>query len=167
MYLPLRIDFSETESYPQNSTRITFWGDSSEPNWGEDECMANQQTVTISLGFTRPKKYDDIVTLIASLSALMQADGWSFSHEDVGPLVDTNDREFWGTPENDFPRSPSWGGWNASRGFTLDFEKEGTKPTFTEVEIASVQKLIENFAENVFERRIPESAGFKKWNGSH
>lgn len=169
MCLPLMIDFSETESIPADSLRIIFWGDSNDMSarWGavgadsmDDACLAEKQTITISFGFARPRKCGQIKKFIKQLEALMQANSWKFKHEDVGPLVDTDDREFWGTPEEKFPRTPSWGGYNASRGFTLDFEKEGTNPEFSEEELASLQKLAEDFAESVFGRRLPESGKF-------
>lgn len=163
MVLPLVIDYSETESSPKDSMRLTFWGDSSRPNWfGDGECLSDKQTITISFGFSSLQRDWQIKEWIDQLVAVMQADDWKFVHEDVGPLgnIGEDEMKFLDDDLKEFNDPPLWEGFDASHGFTLDFEKDGTQPTFTEEEVASVQKLATDFAETVFGRKLSESGRF-------
>lgn len=127
--------------------------------------VADHQKISFCFRFAVIKPYGEIIQLLDKLMAELDKAGWKAEKSvegypdtgcSVNDLADTQEIQYYGTPEADFPSKPNVEGFNAAGGFTVVVEKPGTKPEFTEEEIQEIRRIAKEFGCNIYGREIEE-----------
>ncbi len=131
----------------------------------DQACLSGHQKVSFCCKFAQIRAYGDTLTLFEQVARTIETAGWKRAEavdglpdtgSSVNDLADTRDIKYAGHPEASFPCEPNVQGYNAAGGFTIVVEKEGTKPEFSQDEIAAIGELAQRIGQVVYGRELPE-----------
>ncbi|MDP3996919.1 MAG: hypothetical protein Q8P73_00230 [bacterium] len=131
----------------------------------DQAALADHQKVSFWFRFAEIRPYGKVQDTFDRVAALLEEKGWKVAPaidglpdtgSSIDNLVDTNAPGHWDKSEEDFPEEPGVQGYNAAGGFSIVVEKPGSKPYFTEDEVAELHQLALAAAQVVYDRELAE-----------